>query len=261
MSTPLLFEKITSIKEITLKIKTIEFMRIGAEKSSSRITGSDLPILLDPKGIPFIPGSTIKGMFRSEFSRLLYGKGEQYLKQTFHTDKVEEDEKNISRFLSKVNSSINESQDRVNKIVECIYNSLSGKDCSVDQGGQEIKIKLGIIDLLFGSSLMMSPLIFTDAVTKYNTDIATRYHIKIDRDTNKVSKGALVNLEAINPDTEFEGKIIYRRGDFGNDSVIDLAFVKLIEFFNGKELLIGGWKSRGYGLINLTLSSPVEIKV
>ncbi|MDH5811351.1 MAG: type III-A CRISPR-associated RAMP protein Csm3 [Nitrososphaerota archaeon] len=60
------------IKNIVMvgKIKTLTGLHIGGNKGELKIGGTDNPVITDPQGRPYIPGSTLKGKLRSllEFS-------------------------------------------------------------------------------------------------------------------------------------------------------------------------------------------------
>lgn len=54
-------------KKIVLKgeITTLTGLHIGGTKASMDIGGLDLPVIKTPKGVPYIPGSSLKGKIRS----------------------------------------------------------------------------------------------------------------------------------------------------------------------------------------------------
>ncbi len=54
---------------ITGKIKTLTGLHIGGSKSSMEIGGVDLNVIKTPKGVPYIPGSSLKGKLRSLLAR------------------------------------------------------------------------------------------------------------------------------------------------------------------------------------------------
>ncbi len=57
---------------LTGKIKVITGLAIGGSKTSLDIGGVDSPVIKDSKGIPYIPGSTIKGKLRSLLEQSYY---------------------------------------------------------------------------------------------------------------------------------------------------------------------------------------------
>ena len=59
-----MFDKFQSRLNLTGKIKTLTAIRIGAGRSTA-VIGSDLPVVRDAAGAPYIPGSSFKGVLRS----------------------------------------------------------------------------------------------------------------------------------------------------------------------------------------------------
>lgn len=57
---------------LTGKIKIITGLAIGGSKASLDIGGVDNPVIKDSKGIPYIPGSTLKGKLRSLLEQSYY---------------------------------------------------------------------------------------------------------------------------------------------------------------------------------------------
>jgi CRISPR-associated protein Csm3 len=54
---------------ITGKIKSLTGLHIGGSKSSMEIGGVDLNVIKTPDGVPYIPGSSLKGKMRSLLAR------------------------------------------------------------------------------------------------------------------------------------------------------------------------------------------------
>ena len=66
MSNPKLLKKIV----FTGKLKTITAIRIGGNKSSLEIGGIDNNVIKTGNGVPFIPGSSLKGKMRSLLAKI-----------------------------------------------------------------------------------------------------------------------------------------------------------------------------------------------
>ncbi|QGA53956.1 hypothetical protein GFS03_04870 [Sulfolobus sp. E5-1-F] len=224
---------------VSFEMHTIEFLRVGESKVID-IGSPDLPILKikEQKGgsiryKPIIPGSSIKGAVRSEYSRVLSGLPEDTLKSLFGYSKL---------FTEKDLKSNYDSYEIFNIIV----NSMTNKENN----------EVGLLDLLFGSDFFASPTIFTDAIVSNEAEeyIGERYHIRIDVDRDAVMENSLLNVEAVYPGTRFTFKIIYNSLDFGvkDESPVDKAFNVLVSsFLDNREMFLGGFKSRGYGLVRL----------
>lgn len=65
------FDKFTRRVDITATLRCLTALRIGAGKSTTDITSSDLPILRGADGQPLIPGSSLKGVLRSAVESIL----------------------------------------------------------------------------------------------------------------------------------------------------------------------------------------------
>jgi len=213
-------------------IQPEEFLHIGHARGLE-LERADLPII-KVNNKPIIPGSSLKGAIRNEFARVLSGLPQEKRASLLGYTRLFTEKQDIMKnYESK-------------QIVDEIKKSLS------DPNSQTI----GLIDLLFGSEIFASPTVFTDALPievkeEYST---IRYHVRIDIDTDAVKKGNLVEIEAVNPHVVFEFKIIYNSLDYGiKENPVDKAFDHLIKFLNNREMLLGGWRSRGYGLVKLSL--------
>ncbi|AEE93258.1 CRISPR-associated RAMP-motif protein, Csm3 [Acidianus hospitalis W1] len=226
---------------VTFEIEPEEFLHIGDTKGL-QIGGADLPIIKIGNK-PIIPGSSLKGAIRNEFSRTVSGLSENKLKQLFGYTKL---------FTDNIQDILKEQDTR--QIAEMIKNSLNGKDS-----------KIGLLDLLFGSEIFASPTIFTDGlpVTQTEEYVTDRYHVRIDQDRDVAKKGNLVDVEAVYPKIKFEFKIIYNSLNYNttDPSPVDKAFDYLVKFLDKSEILLGGWKSRGYGLVKLTKKNDETINL
>ncbi len=213
----------------TITISTLEDLHVGSERELA-LSGTDSPIHLDPDGNPLIPGSSIRGVFRSHFTRLL---------QAIHDSA---DPALLQLLDNLVPTTDRDTEKAFQKADE------SGKD--------KIFEKIGIIDRLFGISGFASPLRITDAICVSNTDIRHRVHVSIDVGTGKAKKNALIDLEAVGVDSRFEFKMIYDHLSDPRMHIANKMFYVLLNQLsqtNGMEFFLGGWKSRGYGLCQLRL--------
>jgi len=226
---------------VKFTIEPEEFVHVGYTRGLE-LGEVDLPII-KVNGKPIIPGSSLKGAIRNEFTRVLSSLPSEKLMEMFGYPKLITD--NIQEILKN-----SDSKDIVNKIIESIKNP---------QGAT-----IGLLDLLFGSEIFASPTIFTDAFPieekeEYST---IRYHVRIDINKDAAMRGALVIMEALNPDVKFEFRIIYNSLDYGvKQSPVDKTFDYLVKFLDGREMLIGGWKSRGYGLVKIVKKEDKVLKI
>ncbi|BBG24979.1 hypothetical protein IC006_2313 [Sulfuracidifex tepidarius] len=228
---------------VEFQLESKEFLRVGGVPGAD-IAEPDLPVIKGADGKPFIPGSSIKGVIRAEYTRMLSSIPPQKLKEIIGIEKAVGKEEEIIELQKEKDT---------NSLLVEVEKSINGdKDA-----------KLGVIDLLFGSHFFASPLLFTDAQVD-NGAVKSRFHVSIDLDREVAKTGALVELEAVEPGSKFIGKMIYNSIDTGNSSQIDRAFEILKSTLNKTEIFIGGWRSRGYGLcefsiINSKKYTPIDL--
>ncbi len=198
---------------------------IGSGREGELAT--DMGVLLDPDGFPVLPGSTLKGSFRTFAERLAV-----YLNQT-----------------------------------ACLLDSrLSGVDCVGDEAyrrkqhedfkaiGSEaaklawLEIHTCPICRLFGSPYQGSRIFFTDGTLESGgRNLQIRDGVSIDRDTETARYGFKYDFEVVPPGAVFSTLI-----DIDNPSDMELALVAavLAEWENGFRL--GGFTSRGLGHVRFT---------
>jgi len=209
-------------------IETEEPLHIGAGKGEF-VSAVDNPVVKvetndDVK--PIIPGSSIRGVLRSHFTRIVNSLPEETLEKwgIKKSEKLEE----IREFPSK------------------------------DEKDKEgMMYKLGTLDKFFGIPGLASPLKITDAEAG-NVKLSTRTHVKIDISTDRVEKGKLFTVEFV--EGTFNFKIIFDELDGEHFEDVNDFFknVFLKAMSNGIELHLGGMKSRGYGLCQLKLSKALR---
>jgi len=195
-------------------IETLSPLHIGAERETG--FGVDNPIV-KVRGIPVIPGSSIKGILRSHFYRLANSGALKEIR--LFNGNLEEFEKNFA-----------------------------GKK---EEEKLEMLRNLGTLEKFFGISGLASPLRITDAEPK-EYEIGTRTHIKIDPKTDRVEKGKLFTVEYV--EGKFEFKVVF--DELCNDYEDVNKFFRRYFFTalkNGMEIHLGGMRSRGYGFCLLKL--------
>ncbi len=239
-----LHSKILNRWVLKCTINPKEHMHLGIGRDTTSLTASDLPIATIPKKdgtkYPFIPGSSLKGLFRAHLTRL-YNSLENptaLLKNKYPNlvGEVQFNKANTPDELEDLETGLQKSKDNSEKM--------------------EFFKKLDPISKMFGVSGWASPIRFTDAVPE-NTDapetaIVTRTHIKVDLGTDKVESGALFTLESTLPSLTFEFLIIYDELDGLKDTnIIFNIFFDLLK--KGILTHVGGMKSRGYGFAEIKL--------
>lgn len=204
---------------------------IGSGKEGELAT--DMGVLLEPDGRPILPGSSLKGNFRSFAERL-------------------------SGYLG---------------LDACLLDSdLSGVKCVSDEtyrkgvyeGFKKIKEERKKLEWLqehvchvcrlFGSPLQASRIFFSDGgLLDWSRGLQVRDGVCIDRDTETARHGAKYDFEVVPRGAEFKVAI-----EIENPENHELALVgaALAEWENGFRL--GGFTSRGLGKVRFTNKKVVE---
>ncbi len=219
-------------------IKTKEPLHVGAGKEDIEIREIDQPIVLNKNGKPIIPGSTIKGFLRNFIASLLLAHKSQLEKLNINIGSVK-----IEIPLDKINE-------------KYILNPLN---ILIDK---VLPDELSPLEYVFGAPNFASLIKVSEAETAENILIGYRTHVSIDQAKGKAREWALVSVEYVPKGTEFKFNIHYDKLD---DPILDDAnklFLLLAKILmDGYEDFIGGWKSRGYGLVKIKCSEIKRIKI
>lgn len=215
-------EKRYNIKA-TLRFETA--FHIGAGKQGTD-TVSNMGVLKDPYGVPILPGSSIKGKFRSTVERLAHviGKTACMLNSELSGNDCVSDEKYRKNQIEDY---------KKEKTVQERLAWLNTHTCDVCK--------------LFGSPLQASRIFFSDGILKKWAGITqTRDGVVIDRDSETAVDGAKYDYEVIPSGAEFEIAI-----DIENPVETDLSLIDLglSEWEEG--IMLGGFTSRGLGRAKL----------
>lgn len=233
---------------IDYNIETLEPLAIGGTDESVKVSETDRKVLKNAKNIPFIPGSSIKGVIRSNFNRL-----STVLNKTYKLD-------------------VNHRSDKQKEWV-----------CDTPKEGEKSKQAIDFDDvgnyfcdlcLFFGAKGYGAPLQFTDCCLESEDNIITekRTHIRISTESDTTAKGGLFSAESVPKGVIFKGKIIYELKNFKSDNKDkkqerDLELNQkillglLLNQINNKEIYLGGMKSRGYGLCKFNIEKISEFSV
>lgn len=234
MSEWLTHQTIYRVLEFELTYKTRSPLRIGASKGKSFFSPIDLQvmrIMLNGKEVPYIAGSSIKGVFRSTAEMLLrsYGKRACNMGQCAN----ETTTNNITRD-ERLQDAIKEYY-RGNTNAKEIINILN---------------EYCLICKIFGSNTYSAHIIFSDAYPTDNVSIGVKTGIAINRRSGAVKGGALYQVEFVNPNSIFHGSI--RLINLPNYAIgLILKIIK--DMVNNGITRFGGFKSRGFGHVNINI--------
>ena len=240
-----MFDKFQSRLNLTGKIKTLTAIRIGAGRSTSPIS-SDLPVVRDAEGSPYIPGSSFKGVLRSYVESVM---------RSFTSDEhvvcnpIDEDGQCINR---------NDMQSLREKRETGLKNPQERHRWTDQEFSKKILKDTCWVCQLFGSLWYASKLQIRDLHVQPDSwfdQYQQRDGVAIDRDTETASDGKLYDYEVIPAGVLFDFQVIV---DNAKDWQLGMLYLGLSAFKKG-ELSIGGGSSRGLGAIELSINSSSYI--
>jgi len=206
---------------------------IGKGESLEAV-GTDAPVVKDLEGRPYIPGSSLKGMVRSEFESVLRGMDAQGItyngKRLWACNLFEDRERCIPL---KFKEEMEEESEKTERPDEELTNRIRGNLCTVCS--------------IFGSTEMASRVHLKDAVLNNLGELIRvseiRDGISIDRDTGTVRRGAKFDYEIVPAGARFGLEIVMENVDEWEVGL----FLLLLKSWERGEMAIGGKTSRGLG--------------
>lgn len=237
------FSKFTNRYFITADLLMERPLHIGKGASLEPI-GTDLPVIKDALGIPYIPGSSLKGVFRAFAERLLRTLNEmnykQDGKQIWACNPLDDKEKCIppKRNMNPPRKSLEELE----------VEAKNGSDKIDDK-----KLTKLILDnsctacSIFGSGVVASRIYFKDAYLTNKDDLLhlseIRDGVAIDRDTGTAKSGAKFDYEIVSSGAKFGIEIILE-----NVEEWEAGFIfALLRSWERGELALGGKSTSGLG--------------
>lgn len=211
---------------IELELTAKSPFRIGAGKKITLTSPIDLPVLRIPLNgldVPYIPGSSLKGVFRSTAEFIAKSSGVN----------------DVCMAGDGCRSSYNE---YLNQILK------SGEFDKV----RDILSKYCLICKLYGSGSFASHITFSDAYPKGYVPVGVKTGIAIDRKSGTAKGGALYSVEFVLPNTKFYCRISLKNNP--NYAIGLLAYI--LELINKGFVKIGGFKARGFGTFQI---KPINI--
>jgi len=212
--------------EITADLVAETGLRVGMGGEAAEPTASDLPLIKDAQGNPFIPGSSLRGVLRSHVERIVRtlensagdGKGA--------CNPVVEGEWCITREdMAKLREQAREKGDLW--LAEQVW----GKSCRVCQ--------------VFGSPWLASRVKVADLRLIGETTVEMRDGVSIHREKETVANK--YDFEAVPAGTRFRLRIVAENLD---EEERGLLWLGLRELERG-HIHVGGFKGRGLGQVKL----------
>jgi CRISPR-associated protein Csm3 len=219
-------------------VTALTALHIGWQRSFDPVE-SDAPVIKDPEGNPYIPGSSFKGVLRSFIEGFLGGAGfTGKLKPCFPTD-------NDPCIKDK---KIEEIKTRVAK------EKREGKDISSESEIAKYVIEEACpVCRIFGSSYMGAKLKIKDMPVSSewnNAFLRIRDGVVIDRDSRTARDKGKYDFEIVSPGVTFSLEIVGDNLEDYEKGLIFTAFDLISEGFGS----IGGNVSRGTGRIKIDIT-------
>lgn len=215
------FERRTRI-EATLECVTA--MRIGVGKSADAAS-TDLPVLCGWDGHPFIPGSSLKGVIRSQLESILRGFGLKVCDPIVDPCFGDEDRRRID----KDSGTAQERSKNVRAYLE------SDDICAICR--------------VFGLNGLASHVVFADAKARpetYHTEV--RDGVSLDRDLGRVSGGRKFDLQVVTAGSQFDLRVEMEDLDEADEGLVVLG----LDLIHEGVARVGGAKSRGLGVMKMS---------
>jgi CRISPR-associated protein Csm3 len=212
----------------TLRMKTA--LSVGS-RASLLPAGSDLPVIKTPEGVPFIPGSSLKGVVRTYVERVLRtldGMNTQHPGQRLWAcDPL--DEKNRCVTADRKKELLAEAGEDDARFTGLIWQH----SCTACR--------------LFGSPWLASRVAFQDAMLANRESLLrlteVRDGVGIDRDLGSAKTGIKYDFETVPAGAEFRITIVVENAEEWEVGLLLLA----LEAMKRGELPIGGKTTRGPG--------------
>jgi CRISPR-associated RAMP protein (TIGR02581 family) len=198
---------------ITGELVAVTGVRVGMSAESAMPTATDLPVIKDANGRPFIPGSSLRGAVRAH----------------------------IERIVRAFEPSVGNGKGALDPIDVRKYNSLY--DGKSEEQIFEVSSR---VDQVFGSPKLASRVRFTDLpLLTDGAEPELRDSVAIDREKESVANK--YDFEAMPAGVRFGLEIVAENLD---DAELGLLLLGVRELERGN-IRIGGFKGRGLGVVKL----------
>ena len=230
----MLFDKFENKKIITGVITAIDPIHIGSsQREGMDPTQVDNSVIKDASGKPIIPGSSLKGVIRSNFEAVLRSVGKKACNVFDTRDK-------ICLTNEELNSISNNKSTNYYEKAEKMYD----KSCDACKlfGGRGVASKLQFKDCAF---------IGEKCVYEYRDGVG------IDRETGAAKGGAKYDFEIVPKGSKFTFYMTAENLDDDQKKYLDY----ILNVLESGELSIGGMTTRGLGRIRLEDREENEISL
>ncbi|MGG6266271.1 type III CRISPR-associated RAMP protein Csx7 [Leptolyngbya sp. AN03gr2] len=220
-----MFQVFKNRLELQGTLKTVTALRISQGRSTEPI-GSDLPVVKDALGKPFIPGASFKGALRSRLESFLRG---------------------INPTLAEDPNQL-VSSDRMT-LIRDLKEQHNGNDEALTEA---LWTQTDLAARLFGSPWIASKFQVRDLTVNTETwfgQYQERDGVSIDRDTETAADGRLYDFQVVPAGTEFEFRAVVENAE---ENELGLLMIGLHQF-ETEQIPLGGGRSRGLGVVKLSI--------
>ena len=226
------FDKFENKYIIKGTLTTTTSLHIGS-RTSFEINSTDSPVLKDKNGIPYIPGSSFKGIFRSTTDSLL----RQFQEKKGLGKKLCCDG---AIYLDDKNSEYCVSQEKKNSMKPEEWEKYVVND---------MEKELCLSCKLFGSPVIASRVVFKDMrpINFSRNNLSIRDGVMIKRDTGTAADNKKYDFEILSPGVKFNFEM-------STENVEDVELgilLNTLEMFNKGYISIGGKKTAGTGKVEI----------
>jgi CRISPR-associated RAMP protein (TIGR02581 family) len=218
----LMFDRFENRVTLSGTLTTKTALRIGAGRATG-VTGTDLPVVRDALGRPYIPGSSFKGALRAY----------------------------VESLVRSVNPSPKVACNPVKKEEWCLSSAERLTDDEVNQ-------RTCLVCHVFGSPWLASKVSIRDLLVDdklWFGQFEVRNGVAIDRDTETAGTGLLYDFEVVPAGTKFGCEIIVENAA---DWELGLLMAALRPYQCGQAAL-GGARSRGLGVVEIDWHSRTRV--
>jgi len=178
--------RIENIYKIKYTLENVTGARIGAGGFNIDPTLPDNSVMRDVSGKPFIPGSTLKGLFRSIFESLFFKEIDEC---SYHTKRATKT--NREQFIEELRKGT---------------------------------LRICPACKLFGSNFIAGRVFFSDCYCKNNAVVKVRDGVAIRRDVETARDASKFDFEVIEPGAEFSGEIVLQNVEEDDLKAINEVF-------------------------------------
>ena len=234
-----MFDKLMSRMELRGWLTSDTAFRIGAGRSTA-VLGTDLPVVRDAQGRPYIPGSSFKGVLRARLESLVRAVRD-------HRRLVCKPTENMEWCIT--NDAMGAKKDELGEQVQEGRLREEEHDIRLTEW---IEQESCLLCLTFGSPWLASKALVRDLLVDERVwfgQFQVRDGVAIDRDTETADDGKLYDYEVVPSGSLFQFRLVIENAEPWQWGIVLLG----LRAFETGSVAIGGSKSRGLGWVRLAL--------